>query len=71
MCEQDKAFSNVYDKEYATYKAKDPMKKRVVIVDKIPKVAKDKGQMIAKEQALLRKKEKYEMQPKLLDAAIK
>lgn len=55
MSEQDNAFSNAYDKKYITDKAAEPKNNKIRNVDKSLEVMKEKGQMIAEEQALLKK----------------
>lgn len=71
MCDQDKAFFDVDDKQYDSRKKNDPIQKIVRMVDKILEDVKTKGQMIVEEEALLRKKEKYGANPKLLLDATK
>lgn len=71
MCNQDKAFSNAYDKQYASKKVIDLAKKRSIIMDKISNAIKGKGQMIDEEEALFKKQQMQGTKLKLLSTTIK
>lgn len=70
MCDKDKAFFYAYDKEYTADEGKDPIKKRVGIVDKILEAVKGNGQLTVEEEALLKKQQKHGGKPKFMVATI-
>lgn len=55
MCDQDEAFFEAYDKQYASRNIQDSIKKTIRMMDKIPEADNSKGKITTEEETLLRK----------------